>query len=173
MTFSRRVALVGSIVLVTAAWPSIAQIRPIDAKVMINKTIAGSIAYSNPAIQMRGTIEAAAGNRLYIVEIAVGASDVAGELAAFPLVIEGGREFVAIAAGGGTDLLFPIDRIAFGSEMTQFLKVEGIIAVARHSATNIIVETTPKATLALLYEIPEEATAVALKLPDGTERSLR
>ena len=112
---SRRIALVGSIVLVTAAWPSIAQHPPIDAKVTVNKTIAGAVAYSNPALQVSGTIEATAGHRLYIVEIAVGASDVAGELAAFPLVIEGGREVVAIAAGGGGDLLFPIEKIAIGA----------------------------------------------------------
>ena len=98
---SRRIALVGSIVLVTAAWPSIAQHPPIDAKVTVNKTIAGAVAYSNPALQVSGTIEATAGHRLYIVE------------------------------------------------------------------------TTPKATLALLYEIPETATAIALKLPDGSVRSLR
>jgi hypothetical protein len=165
--------LVGSMAMVTATSLSLAQHPPIDATVTVSKTISGAISYSNPAIQVKGTIEAKAGQRLFIVEIAVGASDVAGELAAFPLVIDGGREFIAIAAGGGTDLLFPMDKLAVGSEMTQILKVEGVMSVARHSTTNVIVETTPKATLALLYEIPEDATAIALKLPDGSQRALR
>ena len=171
---SRRVVgAVALIAMLAAASLSAAQHPPIDAKITVSKTIAGLIAYSNPAIHVSGTIEAAAGNRLYIVELAIGASDVAAELASFPLVIEGGREFIAIAAGGGSDLLFPTNKMAPGTEMRQFLKVEGVIAVARNSATSIIVETTPKATLALLYEIPEDATAIALKLPDGTARSLR
>jgi hypothetical protein len=173
MTFSRRTAVAVSLVLLAAASLSVAQHPPIDAKVTLNKAVAGPIDFSNPAIRMRGTIEASAGNRLYIVEIAVGASDVAGELSAFPLVVDGGREFVAIAAGGGSDLLFPIDKLALGNEMTQILKVEGIIAVTRNSATSVVVETTPKATLALLYEIPETATAIAIRLPDGSVRSLR
>ena len=169
----RAVALGALLAIAAGASLSLAQHPPIEATVTVSKTITGAISYSNPAIQVRGTIEAKAGQRLYVVEIAVGASDVAGELAAFPLVIDGGREFVAIAAGGGTDLLFPMEKLAVGSEMTQILKVEGIMSVARHSATNVIVETTPKATLALLYEIPEDATAIALKLPDGSARSLR
>jgi len=152
---------------------AIAQHPRIDAKVTVNRTMTGAVSYSNPAMRLSGTIEAGQGNRLYIVEIAVGESDVAAELAAFPLVLESGAEFVAIAAGGGSDLLFPIDKIPFGREMTQILKVEGIIAVTRYSPTNVIVETTPKATLALLYEIPEAASVTALKLPDGSARSLR
>ena len=173
MKFPHRIGFTASIVMLAAASLSVAQQPAIDAKVTVNTGISGPIAFSNPAIQMRGTIEAAAGHWLYVVEIAVGASDVAGELSAFPLVIDGGRELVAIAAGGGSDLLFPIDRLALGNEMTQILKVEGIIAVTRHSATSVVVETTPKATLALLYEIPDTATPIAIKLPDGSVRSLR
>jgi hypothetical protein len=80
---------------------------------------------------------------------------------------------VAIAAGGGPNLLFPIDKLPMGREMTQILRVEGIIAVTRNSATSVIVETTPKATLALLYEIPAGATSTGSKLPDGTSHPLR
>jgi hypothetical protein len=57
--------------------------------------------------------------------------------------------------------------------MMQILPVDGIIAVTRHSATSVIVETTPKATLALIYEIPENASVTALKLPDGTSRAIK
>ena len=44
-------------------------------------------------------------------------------------------EYVAIAAGGGPNPLFPIDKLPMGREMTQILRVEGIIAVTRNSAT--------------------------------------
>src|SRR5262245_23342048 len=118
-------------------------------------------------------MEPASGRRFYIVELAVGESDVEAELETFRLVAGGGVEFVAMAAGGGANLLFPIERLPMGREMTQILPVDGIIAVTRNSATSVLVETTPKATLALLYEIPADASIVAVKLPDGSTRSLR
>ena len=145
----------------------------IDAKVTLSKTMTGAVAYSNPALRLSGTIEASAGNRLYIVELAVGESDVAAEIAAFRLAVDGGAEYVAIAAGGGANLLFPIEKLPMGHEMTQILPTDGVVAITRHSDTSVIVETTPKATLALLYEIPETASVNALTLPDGTVRAIR
>jgi len=155
-----------------AAPVATAQQHPLIDVTVTGKAIDGSVVYSNPALRMGGTLEPSPGRRFYVVELAVGESDVAAELDTFRLVV-GGAEYVAIAAGGGPNLLFPIDKLPMGREMTQILRVEGIIAVTRNSATSVIVETTPKATLALLYEIPEGTSVAAVKLPDGTTRVLR
>jgi len=144
---------------------------PIDATVT-GKTVTGSIAWSDPSLKLSGALEAEPGHRLYLVEIAVGTSDVAAELAAFRLTVDG-AEYVAMAAGGGANLLVPIDILVPGHEMMQVLPVDGIIAVTRNSATSVTVETTPRATLALLYEIPENGSVGALKLPDGTTRAIK
>jgi len=171
---ARAFAAVAAVVFVlSAAWLSTAQHPPIDAKVTVSKTMPAPLAYSDPAMRKSGTIEPAPGYRLYVIELAVGVSDIAAELETFRLVAEAGREYVATAAGGASNTLFPIARMELGQEMMQILPVEGVIAVTRHSPTNITVETTPRATLALLYEIPETATVIALKLPDGSVRSLR
>jgi len=148
-----------------------AQHPPIDATVT-GRTVTGSIAWSNPSLKLSGTLEAEPGQRLYLVEIAVGTSDVAAELAAFRLTVDA-AEYVAMAAGGAANLLFPIDVLVPGHEMMQILPVDGIISVTRNSETSVTVETTPRATLALLFEIPENASVRALKLPDGTTRPLK
>jgi hypothetical protein len=137
------------------------------------KTIDGEVGYSNPALRIGGTMQPSPGARFYVVELAVGESDVEAELDTFRLVVDGGVEFVAVAAGGGANLLFPIDKLPMGREMTQILPTDGMIAVTRNSTTSVIVETTPKATLTLLYEIPAAASVTAVKLPDGTSHSLR
>jgi len=151
---------------------TVQQHPPIDTTVT-GKAIAGAVAYSNPALPLSGRMEPSQGSRFYVVELAVGESDVAAELDTFRLVVAGGAEYVAVAAGGGANLLFPIDKLPMGREMTQILPIDGIIAVTRNSITSVIVETTPKATLALLYEIPEAASVSALKLPDGTSRAIK
>lgn len=144
----------------------------IDATVT-GRTVSGPVAYANPALRMSGTIEAPPGTRFFVVELAIGDSDVAAELDTFRLAVTGGAEYVAVAAGGGANLLIPVAKMQMGHEMTQILPSDGIIAVTRNSATSVIVETTPKATLALLYEIPEGASVAAIKLPDGTSHPLR
>jgi hypothetical protein len=136
------------------------------------RTLTRVVEWSNAALKLTGTIEAEQGRRLYLVEIRVGASDVAAELDTFRLTADG-VEHVAIAAGGAVNLLFPIDILVTGHEMMQILPVDGIIAVTRKSETSVIVETTPRATLALLYEIPVNATVTALKFPDGTARPVK
>jgi len=161
-----------AVALLVASTAATQQHPPIDATVT-GKTIAGPLGYSNPALRLGGRMESSPGNRFYIVELAVGESDVAAELDTFRLVVSGGAEYVAVAAGGGANLLFPIDKLPMGREMTQILPNDGIIAVTRNSPTSVIVETTPKATLALLYDIPVAATVTVIKLPDGTSRAIR
>jgi hypothetical protein len=160
-----------SVVLLSALSIAAAQHPPIDARVT-GKTLTRGVEWSNPSLKLTGTIEASPGHRLYLVEIAVGTSDVAAELNAFRLAVSG-AEYEAVAAGGGANLLFPVDILVVGHEMMQILPVDGIIAVTRKSATSVIVETTPRATLALLYDIPENASISALKLPDGTSRAIK
>src|SRR5262245_13850705 len=51
----------------------------IDARVT-GRAIDGTIAYSNPALRIAGTLAPAPGRRFYLVELAVGESDVEAEL---------------------------------------------------------------------------------------------
>jgi hypothetical protein len=159
-------------VLVSVVLSAAAQHPTIEAWVS-GRTLTRGVEWSNPALKLSGTIEAEQGQRLYLVEIRVGATDVAAELAAFRLAVGGGAEYVAVAAGGAANLLVPIDILVVGHEMMQILPVDGIIAVTRKSDTSVVVETTPRATLALLYDIPLNATVSALKLPDGTSRAIK
>jgi hypothetical protein len=168
-----RRSIVVAAAAVFVAYVAMAQQHPLIDVTVTGKAIDGAVEYSNPALRIKGTLAPSHGSRFYVVELAVGGSDVAGELDTFRLIADSGAEYVAVAAGGGANLLFPIDKLPMGREMTQILPVDGIIAVTRNSLTSVIVETTPKATLALLYEIPAGATGAGIKLPDGTSHSLK
>jgi hypothetical protein len=161
----------GDIMLALSLLVTAAQHPTIEARVS-GRTLSRGVEWSNAALKLKGTLEAEQGHRLYLVEIMIGATDVAAELDTFRLTADG-VEHVAIAAGGAANLLFPIDILVTGHEMMQILPVDGIIAVTRKSETSVIVETTPRATLALLYEIPINATVSALKFPDGTSRAVK
>ncbi|PYR02894.1 MAG: hypothetical protein DMF97_03335 [Acidobacteria bacterium] len=121
---------------------------------------------------MSGTIEPRAGSLLQLIEIALGDTDVEAEAATFQLVTADDIRYAPIAVGGGAQLLFPLDRLPIGHEMTQILPVDGIIAVTRNSATTVTVEATSMATLAFLYEVPRDATVKTLTLPDGSALAL-
>ena len=121
---------------------------------------------------MSGTIEPRAGNFLQLIEIALGDTDVEAEAATFQLVTADAIRYDPIAVGGGAQLLFPLDRLPIGREMTQILPVDAIIAVTRNSATSVTVEATSMATLAFLYEVPRDATVKTLTLPDGSALAL-
>jgi hypothetical protein len=162
----------GSCAVLFSVLLSAAAQHPLIEAWVSGSTLTRGVEWSNAALKLKGTIEAEPGRRLYLVEIRVGASDVAADIDTFRLTADG-VEHVAIAAGGGAKLLFPIDVLVTGHEMMQILPVDGIIALTRKSDTSVIVETTPRATLALLYEIPVNATVSAVKFPDGTSRAVK
>ena len=157
---------------VQGATDRVPQHPPIAARVTRVDRIRGPVEFSNPALRMSGTIEPRAGNLLQLIEMALGDTDVEAEAAAFQLVTADDIRYDPIAVGGGARLLFPLDRLPIGREMTQILPVQGIIAVTKNSASSVTVEATSMATLAFLYEVPHGATVKTLQLPDGSALAL-
>jgi hypothetical protein len=145
---------------------------PIAAKVSHVDSVRGPVEFSNPALRIKGTIEPRAGNLLQMIEIVLGDTDVEAEASTFELVTADDNRYAPIAVGGGAKLLFPLDRLPIGDEMTQILPIDGMIAVTKNSATSVTVEATSMATLAFLYEVPRDATVKTLKLPDGSALAL-
>jgi hypothetical protein len=157
---------------VQTATDRVPQHPPIAAKVMRVESMRGPVEFSNPALRMKGAIEPRAGNLLLMIEIVLGDADVEAEASTFELVTADDNRYAPIAVGGGARLLFPLDRLPIGDEMTQILPIDGIIAVTKNSATSVTVEATSMATLAFLYEVPRDATVKTLKLPDGSALAL-
>jgi hypothetical protein len=141
---------------------------PLDARVTRVTSVASGVAFDNPAIHVKGVIAPTSGNRLQVVEIALGATPVYTELATFRLVSVAGDEFIAIAVGGRADTLFPIARLPLEQEVGQILPSDAILALTRHGQVSVTLEAGPQATLAFLYDIPRDAVVKSLKLPDGT-----
>ena len=144
----------------------------LDARVTRVTAIASTIAFDNPAIHLKGVIAPTSGNRLQIVEIALGQTPVYTELATFRLVSQAGDEFTPIAVGGRADTLFPNARLPLEQEVGQILPTDAILAVTRHGQVSVTLEAGPLATLAFLYDLPQAAVAKSLKLPDGQILSL-
>ena len=139
----------------------------LDAHVTRVAALASTIAFDNPAIHLKGIIAPTSGNRLHVVEIALGETPVYTELATFRLVSASGDEFAPIAVGGRADTLFPTARLPLEQEVGQILPTNAILAVTRHGQVSVTLEAGPLATLAFLYDVPEAASPKSLKLPDG------
>ena len=161
------VAIAAAIVQPPAAPQPAAPSPPLDARVTRVTAVASGVAFDIPAIHLKGVIAPASGNRLQIVEIALGATPIYAELATFRLVSDGGDEFTPIAVGGGPDALFPIARLPLEQEVGQILPSDAVLAVTRHGQVSVTLEAGPQATLAFLYDIPRDAAAKSLRLPDG------
>jgi len=144
----------------------------IDARVTRVTSVAGAVAFDNPALQLKGSIAATAAHRLQIVEIVLGETAVYAELAAFRLVSAAGEEYAPVAVGGRPDTLFPTARLPLEQEVGQILPSDAVLAVTRHGDVSVTLEAGPKATLAFLYDIPQEAAVVSLRLPDRTVLTL-
>jgi hypothetical protein len=145
-----------------------AQQTSLDARVTLVKAIDGSLAFANPAIKTKGTIEPAAGRRLEIVELTLGAMPIEAEVGGFMLVSAGGPEYAPIGIGGGSDTILPLDRLPLGREVGQILKSNAIVEVTRRSTTSVTLDADPRATVVLLYELPLASVFRGLRLPDGT-----
>lgn len=144
------------------------QAPPLDARVTRVTAVASGVMFENPAIQIKGTIAPTAGNRLQIVEIALGETPIYDELATFRLLSTTDDEFTPIAVGGRADTVFPIARLPLDQEVGQILPSDAVLAVTRHGQVAVTLEAGPKATLAFLYDIPHDAVVKGLRLPDGT-----
>jgi hypothetical protein len=145
-----------------------AQQTHLDAMVTLVKALDGSLPFSNPAIGVQGIIQPAAGRRLEIVELTLGAVPIEDEVGGFMLVSAGGPQYAPIGIGGGSDTIFPLDRMPLGREIGQILKSNAIVEVTRRSATSVTLDADPGATVMLLYELPMTTVFRALRLPDGT-----
>ena len=128
--------------------------------------------FSSPLVQLSGTIRPIQGNRLDLIVITVGDAPIDTEIRQFALLSADGRVFEPIAAGGGADLIFPIDSLELGREMGQILKSEAQIMMSRTSPTSVTLAADPGATLAFVFQLPERAKTRALRLPGGVELPL-
>jgi len=141
-------------------------------KLTLVQNATGPLAFSNPALRLKGTIRPLPGDRLQIVVIALGDVALEAEVRQFTLIAVDGATYEPIAVGGGADLIFPLDRLSLGQEMGQILPSDASLAVKRVSRTSVTLEADPRATLAFVYELPEGSAVRALRLPDGSELAL-
>ena len=157
------------IVLFSAA---LAIAQAIDVSVTKVTHLAEPLAWANPSLNMKGAISPAPGRRLEVVVLAIGASGVYSEVTEFALIDASGAAHTPIGVGGGADLIVPISRLPTGQEVGQILPSDAIVAVMRNSETSVTLEAGPKATVALLFEVPTSAQLKSLRLPDGSLRTL-
>jgi hypothetical protein len=121
---------------------------------------------------MSGKIRPIPGHRLDLVVIDLGDLPIEGEIRQFTLMSAGGVAYEPIAAGGGADLVFPIDSLPLGREMGQILPSDAQVLMKRISPTQVRLEADPGATLAFVFQLPVRAATRGFRLPDGTELAL-
>jgi hypothetical protein len=90
----------------------------------------------------------------------------------FSLVAADGTTYEPIAAGGGPDLVFPMESLELGREMGQILPSDAEVLMKRTSTSSVVLEADPGATLAFVFQLPERVMVRALRLPGGTELAL-
>jgi len=128
--------------------------------------------FSNPALKLSGTIRAIPGHRLDLVVITLADLPIDAETRQFTLISTDGVAYEPIAAGGGPDLIFPIDTLPLGREMGQILPSDAQVLMKRTSATHVLLGADPRATLAFVFQLPQRSAARALRLPNGSELAL-
>jgi len=128
--------------------------------------------FSDPLVKLKGTIRPIPGSRLDLIVVTVGEMPVESDLRAFSLVAADGATYEPIAAGGGPDLIFPIESLEVGREMGQILSSSAEVLLKRTSTTSVTLEADPGATLAFVFQLPERAAVRALRLPGGGELAL-
>ena len=169
----RDLVMHAALVLVAQAAPAVvAPHEPIGATVTLITRVAGSFPFANPVLGLKGNVDPAPGFRLQIIEIVLADAPVYAELETFKLVTTDDREYAPIAVGGEGYSMFPVDKLPLGREVGQVLRTDAILAVTKNSATSVLLDASPKATLAFLYEVPQDATPKTLKLPDGSRLSI-
>jgi hypothetical protein len=142
---------------------------PLGATLTSVRSSAEPLWFSNPSLDLKGTIKPIAGSRFEIVVIALGDVPVESDLRQFTLAVAGGGTYEPIAAGGGADLIFPIDSLPLGREVGQILPNDAEVILTRTTPAVVLLEADPHATLAFVFQVPASARPRALKLADGTE----
>jgi hypothetical protein len=160
-----------AVAIVVAASAQPAPTR-LDAKVTSVKAATGPLPFSNPSLDVKGTIKPIAGNQFQIVLITLGDVPVESDLRQFTLLSAAGVRYEPIAAGGSVDLIFPIDSMPLGHDLGQILPSDAIVTLTRTSNATVMVTADPHATLALVFQVPAGSLVRALRLPDGSELSL-
>jgi hypothetical protein len=154
------------------AWLGCAVAAQPVATLNVFKRASDPLPFSSPLVKMKGTIRPIPGSRLDLVVVTVGEAPIESEIRAFALVAEDGATYEPIAAGGGADLIFPIESLELGREMGQILPSDAEVLMRRTSSTSVTLEADPGATLALVFQLPERASVRALRLPGGSELAL-
>jgi hypothetical protein len=154
--------------LILLAWLAL-QTPAAAATMTSSRSLTEPLAFSNPALQLQGTIRPKPGDRLQMVIITVGEQPITAEVRRFRLVSAGGAHYEPIAVGGGADLIFPLDSLPPGRELGQILPSDAIITLMRTSSSSVMLEADAGATLALVFELPQGTLLRCLTLPDGLE----
>jgi hypothetical protein len=154
--------------IITLVAAALAIAQGLDVRVTTVTHVTEPLAYANPSLNLKGTVSPAPGHRLDIVVLSLGATPVDAEVGEFALLAADGRSYTPIGVGGGAHLIFPLDRLGIGQEVGQVLPTDAIVAVTRNSSSSVTLEAGPKATIALLYEVPANAVVKSLRLPDGS-----
>ena len=96
--------------------------------------------FALPSLKLEGLVRASTGNRLYVVALDLGEESIDADVARFVLVAEDGKTYEPIGAGGGPDLIVPLDRIPIGTEVGEILPSDAIVSMRRRSATSVALE---------------------------------
>jgi hypothetical protein len=143
--------------------------QSLAARITASHYVADPMGFAIPSLRIEGFVRPAAGNRLYVVALALGEEPIDADVGRFVLVATDGTTYLPIGAGGRPDLIVPLDRIPIDREVGEILPSNAIISLVRRSATSVALEVGPRGTIAFLYELPAAASVRALRLPDGRE----
>jgi hypothetical protein len=157
--------------LVAACLSTVLAGQPVATLTLVRRAVA-SLAFSSPLVKKSGTIRPIPGNRLDLVVITVGEMPIESDTRSFSLVAVDGATYEPIAAGGGPDLVFPMESLELGREMGQILPSDAEVLLKRTSTSSVMLEADPGATLAFVFQLPERVMVRALRLPGGAELAL-
>jgi hypothetical protein len=143
------------------------------ARMTASHDVVEPMSFAMPSLKLEGLVRASSGNRLYVVALDLGDESIESEVARFVLVGANGTTYEPIGAGGGADLIIPLDRIPIGTEVGEILPSDAIVSMTRRSATSVSLEVGPAGTIAFLYQLPIAVSVRALRLPDGRELATR
>ena len=160
-----------SAALIAACLSTVLAAQPVATLTLVRRGVE-SLAFSSPLVKKSGTIRPIPGNRLDLVVLTVGDIPIESDIRSFSLVAADGATYEPIAAGGGPDLVFPMEGLELGREMGQILPSDAEVLMKRTSISTVMLEADPGATLAFVFQLPERVTVRVLRLPGGSELAL-
>src|SRR3954447_10759611 len=105
--------------ILTLVWPLLSQSH--GAQITASHDVAGPMPFAVPSLKLEGLVRASSGNRLYVVALDLGDESIESEVARFVLGGGNGKPYEPIGAGGGPDVIIPLDRIPIGTEVGEIL----------------------------------------------------